>query len=120
MTTPVVTVGNSWSKVENGPYSAGNCLAIAAIRDVFTMIRSQGELEPFLHVTFSGVDRRLGRTKPQILAMTAFDGKLFGVGNDDTIYCREATRVDLVWSPICAAPVPGGMTHSLAAYYGRL
>jgi hypothetical protein len=46
------------------------------------------------------------------------DGKLFGLGVDNTLYCRESTPVDLVWSPIASGP-PGG-THSLAAYYGRL
>ena len=97
----------------------GACFALAAPNtegDLFAMIRPSATNAVFLYDRA----RRLGRTQPQILAMTAWDGKLFGVGNDGTIYCRETSPVDLVWSPICRAPVSGGMTYSLAAYYGRL
>jgi hypothetical protein len=55
-----------------------------------------------------------------MVAMTATDGKLFGVGRDQAIYCREDTLVDLVWSRIAPPPIPGGATLSLTAYYGRL
>ncbi len=129
MTAPVATRSNAgWS--QSSAFAHGNCFAIAATwGDIFfTITRPLDSKTPFL---FAGnregaTTRKLGRTLPPILAMTALDGKLFGVGNDGTIYCRETcvdkgiAAVDLVWSPICKAPVPTGLTYSITGYLGRL
>ncbi len=117
LTVPVITSAGNWAQT-GGEFPAGNCLAIGVTWGgiAFTMTRPLGSATPFLH---SGL-RKLGRTTPGILAMTALDGKLFGVGNDGIIYCRETSPVDLVWSPICEAPAPGGATFSLTGYLGRL
>jgi hypothetical protein len=56
--------------------------------------------------------------------MTSFDGCLFATrhafGNTTApldLYCREASKVDLIWTKIGQAPAG---TYALAAYYGRL
>lgn len=106
----------------------GRCQAIASIYDVGTrpciygMIQPTGESARFLYTFVEGGKpwRRLGRPIPDIVALAATDGKLFGVGTDQRIYCRDGTGVDQVWAPICPPPIPGGTTLSIAAYYGRL
>jgi hypothetical protein len=122
---PSPRASTGWSKLDDVP--SGGCWAIAAVgginqfpAGVFAVLKTDTHKDAFLYHGGGGSWRRLGRTTPPMLAMTATDGKLFGVGPDGMIYCRESSAVDLVWSPICDAPIKDGMTYSLAAYYGRL
>src|SRR5262249_26279340 len=98
-----------------GPQS-GNCIAAcAAARDPLFVIYENGS-EQTLYVDPLPW-ARIGPVRPQLRAMAGWNTKLFAIGADHRLYCREAAPIDLAWLPI--GDGPDGRALCLTAYFDR-
>jgi hypothetical protein len=113
---------DSWALASTPPGMACDGLAVAANGSLFLLCPSGGDqglyVVPSAPVPGALVPVLLGKPVPPMQAITQTDMKLFGVGEDGQLYCREPNSVDLVWSRI--GDGPDGKVASLIGHFGRL
>ncbi|MFZ0329290.1 MAG: N,N-dimethylformamidase beta subunit family domain-containing protein, partial [Nitrososphaeraceae archaeon] len=118
--------GGRWKTASDQP--TGTLTAIAApARDTFFVVLNNARHQMLYStsVTTDGDGKDhwawtlLGKLGLVLKTMTGWDTKLFALGDDGYVYCRESSDIDLVWTRIAPGPEEQQQL-SLSAYFGRL
>jgi hypothetical protein len=108
-----------WQDAINQPSGSLIAVAAAARNPLFVVVNADDEQMLYsTHEFDKGNWTPLGKLGFILKCMSGWDTKLFALGEDGQVYCRESSNIDLVWTRIAVGTA--GEQLSLSAYFGRL